>query len=173
MPDTEPEPAPEIQLRPYRKLLFIAELERLLGAPSGFDLGNDFDPLRVRLDQGVSLVERRAAEGAARASSRCHALRLSVMASCVVGIGALFAALGAPRYQLPAYAIAIVELILVLTLTRRAREHAVDAVELERLRDRYRPMLEDARDAADLRALADRMRSEMREAWEAPEEGAA
>ena len=166
------ETLPELQLSGLRQRLFIADLERHLGDPVDFppDENFDFEPIKIRLDRAVELVEHRAEELAAFAYDRSRVLRFAVALSAVVGISALVVALVMPATRLFAWAVALIELVLVVKLSRRSRGYAIECLELRRLAERYRPDLSACSTTAELRTLANRMRKEMSGLWISPPE---
>ena len=164
------ETLPELQLPGLRQRLFIAELERHLGDPVDFPPGEtfDFDPIKVRLDRAVELIEHRAEELAGFAYDRSRVLRFAVALSALVGIGALVVALMLPTSRLFAWPVAVIELVLVLRFSKRSRHYAIDCLELRRVAERYRPNLDACSTADELRTLAGRMREEMGGLWIPP-----
>src|SRR5437762_7461143 len=93
-----------------RRRLLVPELERLLGGPIGTRLSGNFDSLKVRIAKAVERIGQEAEAAGEEIRRRAAILRLGILSSAVLGIGAMTVAVSVPAYRVPAGLIAAVEL---------------------------------------------------------------
>lgn len=163
-----PEDAPEVSTPSLRRKLFLPQLERLLGDPADMPLDDSSDSVRVRLEEAVASVERRAEEATLETLAQIRWYRLVVGLSALIGAGAILVGLTLPGALPGALFVAGGEAVLVILLSRVVRRLAADCSEISRLGPRYRRALESCANLAELRSFARRIGHEMAEISEDP-----
>ena len=157
-------PARGAPIRPRRawarERLRVPELDRLLDAPLGARITDQFDSLRVRLVKGVERIEEHGQAAAAELARRAAILRIVALSSATIGIVAATAALTVPAFRLVGTLLAVGEGIAVVVLARRQAGLVHDLAAALDLASRFRGDLEAARTSDDLHRLVERIRAE-------------
>ncbi len=141
----------------------VPELERLLDAPLGALIGDQFESLRVRVAKAVERIEERAGATAERLHMNVYLLRLFLGFGVAASIGSVFCVLAGSGYLFAAVLLAMGLKMIRLFWNLRV-ELRSDIDKIAHLAQCFRADLEAAQTAEDLQKLGERIRKVMREA---------